>query len=163
MLALNFMNEVQHEMVSTRKMLERLPQDKLDWKPHDKSMTLGQLASHVAEGPGYMLKALSGDGFNFDSTYKPAWFHNTNEIVAFLDKNLAAAVALLKDMPDDAMKQNWTLSVSGNVIFSIPRIAALRSFGMSHMIHHRGQLSVYLRMLDVLVPSIYGPSADEAA
>lgn len=164
MLSTPFIRELGHEIISTRKMLERLPQDKLDWKPHEKSMSLGRLATHIAEIPGYMLRVLTSDGINFETAnYKPANLNNVQDIVALFDKGLAEATPHLEKVSDEEMFAQWSLSKDGTPMFSQPRIAALRGFVFSHLIHHRGQLSVYMRLLDIPVPSIYGPSADEAA
>lgn len=162
MLANHYIDELQREIISTRKMLERIPQDKLDWKPHDKSMSLARLATHVAEIPGYIAKVVTSDGINFKKDeYKPHTATSTGELLDILDKNVKEGIDNLKTTDDTAMMQSWTLSGDGTPIFTAPRIGALRGFVFSHLIHHRGQLSVYLRLLNIPVPSIYGPSADE--
>lgn len=154
--------EYEHECKVTRKALERVPDAKLDWKPHAKSMTMGRLASHLAEIPTWAVATLAADEFNFDSSFKAFDAKSKAEILKAFDKNVAEAVALMKNgVSNEALMKPWSLKQNGNVIFTMPKGATLRSFVFSHQIHHRGQLSVYLRLNDVPVPSIYGPSADE--
>lgn len=155
--------ELQHEAVSTRKMLERVPSDSFTWKPHEKSMTLGQLAGHVSELPSLIVPTLTMDELDFAAGgYKPFIPANASELVEKFDEHVTAAVNLLKTQSDEHLHQPWRLRSGEQVFFAGPRIAVLRGLVLSHLIHHRGQLSVYLRLLNVAVPSIYGPSADEA-
>lgn len=155
-------NEVTYEGSSTRKLLERVPQDKFDWKPHEKSMPLGRLAAHVAEIPGYLAAVLTTDELDFSKrTHKPAVATSSENLLEIFNQNYNAAIAALKATSDEALAENWTLRSGDHVFFTLPRIAALRTLGISHLIHHRGQLSVYLRLLDVPIPGMYGPSADE--
>lgn len=154
--------ELQHEKISTRKMLERLPDDKMDWKPHDKSMTLWQLSHHVAEIPGYITAVLAKSELNFADIPAVAPSNSAADLVALFDKKIDEALAHMQTADDSMLQQDWTLRAGDHVIFTVPRIGALRMFALNHFIHHRGQLSVYLRLLNVPVPSIYGPSADEA-
>jgi uncharacterized damage-inducible protein DinB len=165
MLAQKLIGELQHEAVSTRKMLERIPNDKLDWKPHEKSMTLGLLASHVTELPGFLTKVLSSDELNFEANaYVPFNAKSAEELVKNFNEKIDSAIAALEKTNDETLKNTtWTMRNGDHIIFSVPRMGAIRGFAISHFIHHRGQLSVYLRMLDIPVPSIYGPSADESA
>jgi uncharacterized damage-inducible protein DinB len=164
MIGQKIASELKHEAVSTTKMLERLPADKLDWKPHEKSMTLGLLASHTAELFGFITKVLTSDEINFAANnYMPTVVKSSEEAVALFKDKLASALNELEKITDEKLMENWTMRNGDHVIFTMPRIAAIRGVGISHFIHHRGQLSVYLRMLDIPVPSIYGPSADEAA
>lgn len=162
MLVTPFTRELPHEAISTRKMLARIPQDKMDWKPHEKSMSLGQLASHVAEIPAYVTSVMTQSVLDFNpETYRPMIVENAADLVTLFDKNLEEAMRHLQGASDEHMLQEWTLSKAGTPMLVLPRIGAMRGFVMSHFIHHRGQLSVYLRLLNIPVPSIYGPSADE--
>ena len=157
--------EFDHEMANTRKTLERVPDDKFDWKPHEKSMTLGGLATHLAQIPGWTKNTFEADeldlmpaGSELPRT-EPA--KSSAEILASFDSNVAAARAALENAGDDLWRGDWTLRMGEKKIFTLPRAAVMRGFVMNHMIHHRAQMGVYLRLLDVPVPSIYGPSADE--
>ncbi len=154
--------EFRHEAATTKRVLERVPTDKLSWKPHPRSMSLGQLALHIASIPGDMAKLAQPDEFDIsgaDFNFAPA--ASTAEILTRLDASLAAAEAYLAGLDDSAAARSWRMKRGDKEIFAMPRIAMLRMIMFSHWIHHRGQLSVYLRMLDVPVPSIYGPSADD--
>lgn len=154
--------EFDHEMKLTRKALERVPDDKFDWKPHAKSMSMGRLAGHLAELPAFGTAIITTDGMNFDKgEYKPAVVANRAEVLALFDKNVAAAREAIAGATDDHLRQPWHLIYQEKKLFEAPRAAALRGMAMNHIVHHRGQLSVYLRLNDVPVPSIYGPSADE--
>jgi len=154
--------ELKHEAATTRKMLERVPEDKLDWKPHEKSMTLGTLAGHIAELPGLIRAMLTQDELDFAAAgYTPFVPKNRSELVDTLDSRVAHALELLAGRSDEELKKTWRLRRGEKIFFELPRTAVLRSMALSHMIHHRGQLSVYLRMLDVPLPSVYGPTADE--
>ncbi len=154
--------EFDQEMKLTRKALERVPDDKFDWKPHSKSMSLGRLAGHLAELPAFGSAVIATDGINFDKgEYKPAVVNKTAEVLELFDKNVAAAREAIGGATDDQFRQPWHLIYQGKKIFEAPRVAALRGMALNHIIHHRGQLTVYLRLNDVAVPSIYGPSADE--
>jgi uncharacterized damage-inducible protein DinB len=155
-------SELKHEAASTRKMLERVPTDKWDWKPHDRSMSLGRLASHVATIPDYMTVTLTNDELDFaKGTYRPAVPTSTETLLDVFDESYEKALQTLESAGDETLRGMWSLKNGGHTIFTLPRIAALRSFVMNHLIHHRGQLSVYLRLLDVPVPGMYGPSADD--
>lgn len=159
--------EFDHEMATTRRVLERVPDDRLSWQPHPRSMTMGRLASHVAELPGWANSILEDDEFDFAPPEGPAPkaanLPSRQEILDLFDANVAKTRARLEQAEDDRMLQPWTLRKGEQVIFSMPRAVTWRSFVMSHLIHHRGQLSVYLRLNDQPVPSIYGPSADEGS
>lgn len=153
--------ELQHEAVSTRKMLEIVPASALNWKPHAKSFTLGRLAGHIAEIPGWAKETITLDVFEMDpSTYKPLDPKETQDLLALFDKNLGIAIEHMKKASDAALMATWTMKVGDKTVFSMPRIAVLRGMILNHMYHHRGQLSVYLRMKDVPLPSVYGPTAD---
>jgi uncharacterized damage-inducible protein DinB len=153
--------EFDHEIATTRKLLERLPDDKLTWKPHDKSMTLGGLGTHLANIPNWSGTILNEPSFDLasSSTHVDAKASRAEILQAFDESTRQARVWL--DKTDAEYAGPWTLKRAGQEMFSMPRVAAFRSFVLSHLIHHRGQLSVYLRLNDVPVPAIYGPSADE--
>jgi uncharacterized damage-inducible protein DinB len=150
-----------HEMGTTRRLLERLPDDRLSWKPHPKSMTLGGLATHLSNLPHWAETILNEPFFDLASA-PPSLQEKASraEILASFDATRAQARAWL-DKSDAEYAATWTLKRGGQEVFTVPRIAAFRSFVLHHIIHHRGQLSVYLRLNDIPVPAIYGPSADE--
>jgi uncharacterized damage-inducible protein DinB len=154
--------EFDHEMTTTRKLLERVPEDRLDWKPHAKSFSLGQLAQHVATIPLWGTTTLTQTELDVEGPTPPQ-MRTRAELLATFDQNAASARAALTDRTDAELMVPWTLKSGGRTIFSMPRASVLRGFVLSHIIHHRGQLSVYLRMQDVPLPSIYGPSADESS
>jgi uncharacterized damage-inducible protein DinB len=153
--------EYDHETGTTRRLLERVPADRLAWKPHEKSMTLGRLATHVAELPAWGKMTLDRTEFNIEGPYQPATGNTPAEILALFDENVAATRKKLQEAGDGELMAMWTLKSEGKEVFSMPRIGVLRTMVMNHMIHHRGQLSVYLRENDVPLPPIYGPTADE--
>ncbi|MCW8131549.1 MAG: DinB family protein [Planctomycetota bacterium] len=156
------LGELQHEAVPTRKMLEAVPASALSWKPHAKSFTLGKLAGHIAEIPGWTKETITLDVFEMDpTTYKPFDPKEPREIVALFDKNLGIAVEHMQKATDAALMATWAMKIGGRTVFSMPRIAVLRGMILNHMYHHRGQLSVYLRMQDVPLPKVYGPTADD--
>lgn len=155
--------ELQQEAKTTRRLLERVPEASFGWKPHEKSMSLGQLAGHVAQLPTLIVPALTEDEFDFAiAGWKPFSPQNTAELVEQFDANVTAAADALKSQPDEKMSETWKLKSGDHVLFEMPRALVVRFVGLNHVVHHRGQLSVYLRMLDVPLPSIYGPSADES-
>ena len=154
--------EFDHEMANTRKTLERVPDDKLGWKPHEKSGTMGWLASHVATLHGLAVTALEKDSYDVPPDFRPTILGSRKEMLEAFDKNVSAARAAIVKTSDAAMIKPWSLSVRGKPMFTLPRVAVLRSFFMNHLIHHRAQLGVYLRLNNVPVPAIYGPSADES-
>jgi uncharacterized damage-inducible protein DinB len=154
--------EMDQEAKVTRRLLERVPTERLVWKPHPKSMTLGQLAIHLARVNG----SLSGMGAEDTYTINPEAFNvpqpaSTAEILAAFDQGLADAKARLNGVDDQKIMAAWSLKAGDKTVTSMPRIALYRALMCNHQYHHRGQLTVYLRMLDVPLPSIYGPSADE--
>jgi len=156
--------EFDHEMATTRKTLERIPEDKLSWAPHEKSMKLGRLAGHVAELPNFATMTITTDSIDLASGgYQPLTATSQKQVLDAFDKAAANARAAIAGATDEELMQPWTLLYDGKTIFAMPRVAAVRAMMMSHMIHHRGQLSVYLRLNSVPVPSIYGPSADEGS
>ena len=152
--------EFDREMTVTRKLLERVPEDKFDWQPHQKSMTLGRLAQHVATIPMWGSVTLNQSEIDLGGP-QPAVMTKRDELLAAFDQNVANTRAALVGRGDGEFMAPWTLKREGQVIFSMPKAAVWRSFVMSHLIHHRAQLGVYLRMHDVPLPSVYGPSADE--
>jgi uncharacterized damage-inducible protein DinB len=156
--------EFDHEMANTRKTLERVPDDKFGWKPHEKSFALGDLATHIGNLPSWAALTINQDSFDMAPEGKPIKVPpagSREEILESFDKNIAAARAAIAGASDEELFKPWSLLSGGNKIFSLPRVAVLRSFVMNHIIHHRAQLGVYLRLNDIPVPSIYGPSADE--
>jgi uncharacterized damage-inducible protein DinB len=154
--------EFDNEMRLTRKALERVPDDKFDWKPHAKSMPMGKLAAHLAELPGFGTAMIKTDGMDFDKgEYKPAVVTNRAELLALFDKTVADAREAIAGATDDHLRQPWKLVYQQKALFDAPRAVGLRGMMMNHVVHHRGQLTVYLRLNDIAVPSIYGPSADE--
>jgi len=154
--------EFDHEMAVTRKVLERVDSAQFGWKPHDKSMSLGRLATHVAEIPQWGHTILTQTEFNMvDGEYKPTAAATTAEVLELFDGQVKTIRAVLAARTDAEFMSTWTFKQNGQELFGMPRAAAWRSWVMSHLIHHRGQLSVYLRQTGAKVPGIYGPSADE--
>lgn len=154
--------EMEQEAKVARTCLERIPADKFDWKPHEKSMTCGKLAVHIAEMFNWTAVTLQQPELDFSKfDYKPVEPATTEELVEYLDKSVAEAIDVLRNTTDDVFMENWTMRNGETVYFTLPKVAVMRSFVMNHIVHHRGQLSVYLRLNDIAVPSIYGPSADE--
>ena len=152
--------ELEQEAETTKRVLERVPNDKLSWKPHTKSMSLGQLALHVATIPGSASEILAEDFFEFPEHTQPA-ASSAAELVPALEESIQTAKRVAGGFDDKKAMGTWKLMKDSKEIMAAPRIAVVRMAMLSHWIHHRGQLSVYLRLLDVPVPSIYGPSADE--
>jgi uncharacterized damage-inducible protein DinB len=152
--------EVDQEAKTTQRVLDRIPEDKLAWKPHAKSYSLGQLGLHIARAQGALAEAASKDNFEIGNMTQaePA---SRKEILDTFTQSTANAKQILAKLDDARLLATWTASRNGKVILTMPRIAFIRAIMMNHIYHHRGQLSVYLRLLDVPVPSIYGPSADE--
>jgi uncharacterized damage-inducible protein DinB len=151
-----------YEMAQTRKTLERIPEDKFAWQPHEKSPSLEWLASHLANLPIWAAITIAQDDFDLGAMPPPPTAFETRQAVLdTFDSNVAAAHAAIAGASDEALLHAWTLRRGEQVFFSMPRIAVLRGFVLSHMIHHRAQLGVYLRLNDIPVPSLYGPSADE--
>ncbi len=156
--------EFDHEMGATRRLLERVPDGDLKWAPHRKSYTLGQLAAHIANLPRWAVIAC--DSAIFDAAAagedgRPKEPPSTADILRQFDANVTAARKKIEEQTDASLVSPWTLKQGDHEIFTIPKIAVLRSFVMNHTIHHRGQMTVYLRLRDVPLPSIYGPTADE--
>ncbi len=154
--------ELKMEAASTKKILERVPTDKNDWKPHAKSMKMGSLANHVAELPGWIAMTLTTDELDLGTMdYKPTIPTSTEELLAKLDENVNKAVAAMENASDEDFGKMWTLRNGAHIMFTLPKIAVIRSMAFSHHYHHRGQLSVYLRLLDIPIPGMYGPSYDD--
>jgi uncharacterized damage-inducible protein DinB len=153
--------ELDREASTTRKLLERVPDDKLDWRPHAKSTPIGKLAMHIAVLPGRFGERLKADGFDVTQATPPPVPSTAAEIVKTFDESVAVAKRAMAEIDDAAAMGMWTLSFGDKTIAAMPRVGIARTLLLNHSVHHRGQLSVYLRLLDVPVPSIYGPSADE--
>lgn len=161
-IAQTLLPEFDNEMANTRITLERVPEDKLSWKPDPKSMSMGRLAGHVAEMVGWGAMTLQTEGLNIDPAHHDALVATSRQqLLAEFDKNVITARAALAAATDQAMMVPWTLSLNGAPLFTMPRVAVIRSMMMNHIIHHRAQLTVYFRLNGVPVPGMYGPSADE--
>jgi len=155
--------EFDHEMAVTRKVIERVDDAQFGWKPHEKSMSLGRLATHVAEIPQWGQTILTQPEFNMvDGEHKPTAAATTSAVLELFDGQVKTIRALLAARTDAELMSTWTFKQNGKELFGMPRAAAWRSWVMNHLIHHRGQLSVYLRLTGSKVPGIYGPSADES-
>ncbi|GAA4329341.1 DinB family protein [Flaviaesturariibacter amylovorans] len=162
MLNQSLLPELKYEAASTRRMLERVPFDKWSWKPHEKSMSLGELATHVADLVNWSAFTLETTEINWaEFKYNPPRPSNSEELLAIHDKNTAASVRALEGATDEQLMAPWTMRAGDQVYFTLPRIATIRTYAFNHVVHHRGQLSVYLRLLGVPVPGMYGPTADE--
>jgi uncharacterized damage-inducible protein DinB len=153
--------EYDQEMANTRKLLERVPEGKYDYKPHEKSMTLGRLAGHVAEVPSYATATIRLEKLEMTGSEKPFTATSRKELLETFDKHATEARAAISGATDADLAKTWTFSYAGQTIFAMPRVAVLRGMVMNHMIHHRAQLGVYLRLNNVEIPGMYGPSADE--
>ena len=157
--------EFDHEMGNTRKTLERVPVDRFDWKPHAKSTTMGGLATHLANIPTWAVHAINKDELDIAPPGEPPLrvepANSTAEVLERFDRAVSNARAAILEAKDEHLLKPWTLLSGGRTVLQLPRIAVLRSFVMNHNIPHRAQLGVYLRLNDIPVPSIYGPSADE--
>ena len=156
--------ELERESVNTRKMLAAVPQDKFSWQPHAKSMSLMRLASHIAEIPGmFVTQALASDSLDFATfNYQPKKVRSTEELLKFFDETLQPALETLKKATEEDLMKHWVMRQDEIELVNLPKFAVIRSLCLNHIVHHRGQLSVYLRLLEVPVPGVYGPSADEA-
>ena len=163
-LSESLLPEFDHEMANTRKTLERVPDEKFAWKPHGKSMAMGNLAGHLANLPSWGTLTISSDSFDLAPGGQPVKtpeLSSAKDVLEKFDQNVAATRSAIAGASDADLFKPWALMSNGNTILTMPKVAVLRSFVMSHMIHHRAQLGVYLRLNDIPVPSIYGPSADE--
>ncbi|PYU62827.1 MAG: damage-inducible protein DinB [Acidobacteria bacterium] len=159
------LGEFDQEMQNTRKTLERCPDEKWNWKPHEKSGTVGWLAGHIATMPGWVAMTINTEELDYapvgGPSYQPPKIENKRALLTELDKNVAEARAALASVSDAEMMKGWKLLAGGKEIFTMPRVACIRGMVMNHIIHHRAQLTVYYRLLGVPVPGLYGPSADE--
>jgi uncharacterized damage-inducible protein DinB len=157
--------EFDQEVANTRKTLERVPEEKFDWKPHEKSMPLGRLAIHLAELTSWVVDAINRDSFDVappgQPAYQPPVIKSRKELLDLFDKNVGNARNALAGATDEQLAKNWSLLSGGNTVMTLPRTMVLRSFIFNHGVHHRAQLGVYLRLNGIPVPAIYGPSADE--
>ncbi len=156
-----FLKELEQEALTTRKMLSRVPDDKYDWRPHPKSMNIRSLATHIAELPTWITLTLTTDELDFAaSPYNPAQINNTAELMAHFEKSLADGRTQLIDENERHLNENWTLR-NGDTIYSVSTKMEVIRMSLSQIIHHRAQLGVFLRLLDVPIPGSYGPSADD--
>ena len=157
--------EFDQEMASTRKVLERIPEDKFDWKPHPKSNTIGWNANHLAEMAGWVEGTLTQLEWDIapegGEEYQSPKLTSRQEILDLFDKNVAEARQAIADVNDEDMNVTWSLTKAGEPLFTMPRAAVIRSFVLNHTVHHRAILCVYLRLNDIPVPGMYGPSGDE--
>ncbi len=157
-----FAMELQQEAAATRRILERVPAEHFAWQPHEKSMSMIRLASHIVETPGWLKSIVEADELSFNmAEYVPYEAESVAALVAKFDENVAEALAELGGKDDAYMMALWRMKIDGNLVFELPRVAVARGFGLNHLYHHRGQLTVLFRLKDVPVPAIYGPSADE--
>lgn len=166
-LSQTLLPEFDHEMANTRKTLERVPDDKFDWKPHEKSFSMGRLANHLAFLPTWTVASLNQTSIDINPVGepppRPPEAKTAKELLDMFDAAVSAAREAIAGASDETLFVPWTLMSGGKTVFTMPRIAVLRGFVMNHSIHHRAQLGVYLRLNDIPVPSIYGPSADEGS
>ena len=156
--------EFDHEMATTRRLLDRLPEAELAWRPHEKSMALGELARHITNLPHWCSAICDTTVFDLDaipSDPRPNLPPSRDAVTAEFEAKVSRAREQLARATDPELMMPWTLKKGGHEVFTLPRISAIRSFVMNHLIHHRGQLSVYLRLRNVALPPIYGPTADE--
>lgn len=158
-----FISELKHEASFTKKMLERVPWDKKDWRPHEKSMTLGRLATHITETLKWISNIRHIDDFDFmrDLSFEFHTAATKEQLMQAFQENLENALSDLAAMSDEDFNKIWIVRRGEQVMYNMPKKVAVRAWGFSHQVHHRGQLSVFLRLLDVPVPGMYGPSADE--
>lgn len=165
-IAHSLLPEFDNETATTRKLLALIPEKEAAWKPHPKSFTLGDLGVHLAGLITWTKTTLRDSEFDMNPAnaegFKPGAFTSTAAVLEMFDANVAAARTLIAETPDPAFMETWTLKKAGQTMFAAPRIGVLRSFVLNHLVHHRGQLTVYLRLRDVPLPSVYGPTADEA-
>lgn len=156
------LGDLERELATTRRVLDRVPDAHLDWRPHEKSMTLGGLATHIANLLSWQQAILHAEEYDFATAPPPRRsLPSRDEVLALFDENAEALKGGLAESDDARLRERWTLRHGEHVIVEAPRAAVLRSTILSHIIHHRGQLTVYLRLLDVPVPPVYGPTADE--
>lgn len=155
--------EVKHEAEHTKKILRLVPDDKLTWKPHEKSTALQNLAQHIAELPGWIEMTINKDQLDFDTDYVPTKKYTSNqELLEILDIHVNKALEALKNATEEILHKPWTLRKGEQVFFTMPKYQIIRYMACNHLIHHRAQLGVYLRLLNIPLPGIYGPTADES-
>jgi uncharacterized damage-inducible protein DinB len=153
--------EIQQEAGKNKTMLERIPESKLSWRPHAKSMTIGRLGMHIAELPNWIVRSLTSEEYDFGTgPYTPNIPQTHAQIIVEFEQQLRSATETLGTASDEVLSKNWRVRKGDKVIYDMPRSEVIRR-QLNHIIHHRGQLSVYLRLLDVPVPGVYGPTADE--
>jgi uncharacterized damage-inducible protein DinB len=155
------LQELELEAQTTRRVLERVPEDQLAWRPHEKARTLGQLALHIAMVPGGVAQLAASPSPAQAPQFVDPSPKSASELIPALDESIAKAKQVLGGMADSTLMETWRLNQGDREVLAVPRVALLRSIMLNHWYHHRGQLTVYLRELDVPIPSIYGPSADE--
>jgi uncharacterized damage-inducible protein DinB len=156
------LKEMDNEAATTRKMLSRIPDDKYDWKPHERSMSIRQLATHIAELPRWIILALTTDGFDFDKdSFETVEINNTAELLDYFEKTLADGKAHLEKATEKDLEKDWTMR-KGDTVLSVTSAGETVRMAFSQIVHHRAQLGVFLRLLNVPIPGSYGPSADEA-
>jgi uncharacterized damage-inducible protein DinB len=160
---MNVLPDFEQEMQNTRKVLERVQTEKFGFSPHPKSKPMIWLAGHVAMLPGWATTTLTTDNLKLDDFTPPPPPENTEQLLAVFDKNVAEARAQLEKATDDQLAGEWSCSYQGQEFMRLPRAAVLRTVVLNHLIHHRAQLTMYLRMADIAVPGLYGPSADESS
>ena len=160
-LAEPMLGELELEGVATRKVLERMPDDKFDWAPHEKSMKLGKLALHVADIPRWIAFIIEQDELDIGNQPPLSPATKAAELVAYFDEQMAAAKTALQNTNDDALQKNWMMKMGDVVLIDSPKVEVIRRWALNHIVHHRAQLTVYLRLNDVAVPAVYGSSADE--
>ena len=156
--------ELTEEAANTRKILQLVPLDKADWKPHTMSMPLGALAVHIAEIPGWTAMTLHTDGIDFAKMdFKPRKAATTDELLNILEENVTKSIVALQNSKDDDYEKNWTMRTGDTIYFVLPKSTVIRTYSYNHLVHHRAQLGVYLRLLNIPLPGFYGPTADEMA
>jgi uncharacterized damage-inducible protein DinB len=155
-----FSNELKQEAATTRKFLELVPDEKFDWKPHEKSMTMNELSAHIAEIPGWIENALTTNGIDFSGEYEPTLVKNSQELMELLEKSVQEAMEALDKADVEDLLPDWTMKNGDQVLMVMPKHAVIRH-SLSQLTHHRAQLGVYLRLLDIPIPGSYGPSADD--
>jgi uncharacterized damage-inducible protein DinB len=153
--------ELKHESSGTRKILERVPSDNLAWKPHEKSYTLGRLAIHIAQIPRWISRIINHEEFDLAKMQPAVTAENNEQLMKIFEDALAENIAVLESAPEDSLNDMWSFRRGEHIFFTLPKKVVLRNMAFNHLVHHRGQLSVYLRLLNVPVPGMYGPSADE--
>ena len=161
-IAQQMLAELQAEAITTRKMLALFPFEKSDYKPHEKSMPMGNLARHIAEIYGWAKECVQDDELDFAKpNFVPEVLTNTEELLALFDKRLATSKGILEKTTDEEMAKPWIMRSGETIYFTMPKTQVMRTWVLNHSVHHRAQLGVYLRLLDIPIPGSYGPSADE--